>query len=263
MRESEVSYRCTLDNVLHCTVQKCASQWIRQILSDSRTFQYCGLLAHQYQCGLPGGFDPRKLTERTFAQPFPTATIVTPIYIDFAGYQSIPKPASYRTFFVMRDPRDVVVSWYFSAKYSHVAHGDLVGIRHDLSRWPEVDGMRWVIDHLKSYGLFQAQRSWADAPSKDPNVMLIRFEDLVGGDQAAWFDRLFGHLDIRIPSEVQREMLQDHSFEMLSGRARGHEDAHAHYRKGVAGDWQRHFDDRVLAHFSQAAGVVLELWKYS
>ena len=62
-------------NVYHCTVQKCASQWLRTLLSDPIAYRYCGLTPFQYQQHLPGKHDPRKLTDRRFASPFPLATI--------------------------------------------------------------------------------------------------------------------------------------------------------------------------------------------
>ena len=67
----------------------------------------------------PGGIDPRKMTEIRFEAPLPPGTIVSPLYLDYPGFRSIPKPDSYRAFFVMRDPRDILVSWYLSIKHYH------------------------------------------------------------------------------------------------------------------------------------------------
>lgn len=259
----DVVYRSIHQNLYHCTVQKCASQWIRLLLSDQLTFKYCGLTPYQYQQQLPGKFDPRKLTERRFASAFPFGTIATPIYVDFAGYASIPKPAHYKAIFVMRDPRDVVVSWYFSAKLSHKAQGDLERVRQDLLRLDEADGLRYAIDYLADFGLFAAQRSWADAPANDANVLLVRFEDLIGPEQLAEIERLWTHCDIRMPCTDVDELLTSQCFERLSGRRRGDEDARAHFRKGVAGDWRNHFTDAVHARFHETAGDVLDIWKYS
>ena len=165
-------YRSQNQNIYHCTVQKSASQWLRAILSDPRVYRSCGLTSYRYQDDLPGKHDPRKLTQRRFEKPFPEATIVTTIYIDYEGFASIPKPARYKAFFVMRDPRDVLISWYFSSKFSHPLLGDLGRIRQDLNRLSEPDGLLYSIDYLDDFGLFAAQRSWAGRRSpvaKPPN----------------------------------------------------------------------------------------------
>src|SRR5262245_2774715 len=117
----DVRYRSINQNVYHCTVQKCASQWIRRLLSDPSVVAYSGLQTYQYQQFLPGKFDPRTLTQRRFKLAFPEAVIATPLYLDYEGFASIPKPPRYKAFFIVRDPRDIVVSWYFSTKLSHKA----------------------------------------------------------------------------------------------------------------------------------------------
>jgi len=249
-------------NLFHCTVQKSASQWVRAILSDARTFQFCGLRSYQYQDQLPGKYDPRRLTERRFTEAFPTSTIATPIYIDYDGFASIPKPTHYKAFFVMRDPREVVVSWYYSGKFSHPLVGDLETMRRDLVRLSEQDGLLLAIDHLHAFGLFAAQRSWADAPTKDANVLPVRYEDLIAADPLPAFERLFAHCDIAMPRNVLGELLRTYSFEQLSGHKAGDEDLKAHYRKGVSGDWRTHFDEKVKAHFTSVAGDLIGLWNY-
>jgi hypothetical protein len=258
-----VLHQSVHQNIYHCTVQKSASQWIRRLLSDPRIRRYSGLESYQYQQQLPGKFDPRKLTDRRFVTAFPESTIATPLYVDYEGFASIPKPQRYKAFFVMRDPRDIVVSWYFSTKLSHKAQGDIERVRQELLRLTEVDGLRFSIDWLADYGLFGAQRSWLNAPSRDANVLLVRYEDLIGADQQSHIERLMLHCDIPISCDELGVVLAEYSFEQLSGRRRGNEDAHAHYRKGVAGDWLNHFDAAVHRHFHDVAGDLLPLWNFA
>lgn len=265
LRRSEptVLHRSQNQNIYHCTVQKSASQWLRVILSDSRVFRSCGLRPYRYQDDLPGKHDPRKLTERRFEKAFPNSSITTTIYIDFDGFSTIPKPACYKAFFVMRDPRDVLVSWYFSSKFSHPLMGDLGRVRQDLDRLDEPDGLLYCIDYLDQFGLFTAQRSWAGAATRDPNVLLVRYEDMIGEAAFATFTQMFEHCDIRMPEHELQALLRSYQFEGLSGRRRGEEDRTSHYRKGVAGDWRNHFDPSIEARFAKVAGDLIPLWNYA
>jgi hypothetical protein len=241
-------------NVYHCCVHKAGSQWLRAILADDRVYRHTGLARLSYEVGLPGGRDPRRLTERTFDEPFPPNTIVSPIYIDFKGFVAIPKPEPYRAFFVMRDPRDLVVSRYFSMKYSHVANEFITQHRAVLHGMSRTEGLLHVIDHFDDFGVYAALGSWIDASERDPNVLVVRFEDLTVEDNLEPVRRLFWHCAIRMPDRVLRRLLRDYSFERLGGRPRGQEDQLAHYRKGVPGDWRNYFDDRMMRRFHELTG---------
>ncbi|BBZ39212.1 sulfotransferase domain-containing protein [Mycobacterium conspicuum] len=262
LRRVAVVYQSLNENVFHCTVQKTASQWVRGILSDPRIYRYCGLYTHRYEDGLPGRNDERTLIERRFDKPFPVGAIASPLYCDYEGFCSIPKPLHHKAFFVTRDPRDVLISWYFSAKISHPLIGDLGRVRQDLNRLSEEDGLLYSLEYLNEVGLFPAQRSWADADAKDETVLMLRYEDLIGSESEAHFKRLFQHCDVRVPDEELRGVLQCHGFEQTSGRRPGQEDQSAHLRKGVAGDWQNHFNSKISARFEDIAGDLLGVWNY-
>lgn len=260
------SYRSPVGNVYHCTVHKSGSQWIRNVMQDWRVYQYSGLRAFHYETELmPDGIDTRKLTERSIDELMPAATIISPIYTDLDNYLTYPKRDDFRGFFVMRDPRDVVVSWYFSARYSHVPMGpDIPEARKVLADAPVGVGLKYVIDYFNDFGLFAAQRSWLAADRLSDNEMVFKYEDLNGPDGLEHFRRLFAHCDVRLPDKVLAALVEDHSFESLSGgRQKGEENKKDHLRKGVAGDWKNHFDEEALAHFDAVAGDLVDVLGYA
>jgi hypothetical protein len=249
-RVTRVSHVSINENVFHCCVHKTGSQWIRRMLADPLVYKYSGLRTYHYQSQLPGGVDSRSISDRSFSVPFPTQTIVTPLYINYANFAAIDRPDRSAGFFVMRDPRDIVISWYFSSRYSHRIMGDLAGIRSQLDSLPESEGFSYSIRHLNDFGLFSAIRSWMVAQQQDPSIKVFRFEDLVGDKPEEAFADMFSHCDIDIPASKVRQLLSHYSFRRSSGRDLGEEDQRAQYRKGVPGDWRNYFDDNLAAEFA-------------
>lgn len=263
-RAFEVRYVSSAQNVYHCCVQKTASQWVRGLLQSKRTYRYSGLTVFNYEERLAEKVDSRPLTARAFDEPFPRGAIVTPIYIDQSGFKTIPKPERFRAFFVMRDPRDIVVSRYFSFKNSHPVIGNISTVRQDLNTMSEEEGLAYTIDQLVKRGLFEALRSWSQIAPADKELAAFRYEDLTGPEQFQTWRRLFDHCDIRMPDDVLRELLERNSFTALTkGREPGAEDVNAHLRKGVHGDWKNHFTRAVEEKFRGATGTLVEDLGYS
>jgi hypothetical protein len=171
----------------------------------------------------------------------------------------MPKPANFRAFFVMRDPRDIVISRYFSFKVSHPVMGDISKLRADLGTMSQEEGITYVIEQLAKRDTLVALQSWAKIAPGDKELATFRYEDLTGSDQFATWQRLFAHCDIRMPDAKLRELLARNSFAALTkGRERGAEDVNAHLRKGVAGDWKNYFTPAVEKKFRAVAGTLVE-----
>jgi hypothetical protein len=252
-------------NVYHCCVVKTGSQWVMGLLSDLATYKYSGLSHYHYLSRMYSGRDPRpNMGERWFSDAFPERTIVSPMYIDYPCFAAFPKPERYRAFFVMRDPRDVVVSWYYSSRYSHLVMGDDIRrIREDLECLSVPDGLLYSIDNLADYGLFDSLRNWFAAPADDPNVKVVRYEDLVAPDKLDVVADLFAHLDLGFARDQIEGLLDAHSFDKVSGgRKQGSEDVKSHIRKGTGGGWRELFDDRIHRKLVERAGDLVAYLGY-
>lgn len=259
-----IKHKSNSVNIYHCCVWKSGSQWIAGILSDPRIYQYSGLKVDNWEGRLPPEeLDPNTMEDTKFLTgPFSTGTIVSPLYICYESYLNIPKPQNFRTFFVMRDPRDLVVSWYFSVMYSHSLNARVRPVRKTLDDLSLDDGLLFSIKHLADVGLFAAQSSWCNLGRLDENVFLVRFEDIIGPDQFHVFRKIFSHCDISIPDHLLRELLLKYSFKKLSGRNQGEENKLAHYRKGISGDWKHYFNDHIIAEFKKETGDLMEILGY-
>mgnify|MGYP001817613638 CR=1 FL=1 len=258
-----VRHRSTARNLYHCGLPRSGSQWIRGVLRDEAVYRYSGLTYYNYLTRYPDGVDPRRLTERYETEPFPPGRIASPLYLDFNSFESIPKPPDYRAIFVFRDPRDVLTSWYFSMRKSHELMGRVGDWRAELQRLPKDEGLLYSISIMdRDVGIFDAMRSWMDAPDRDPNVYLVAFEELSGPAAYEAFRQVFQHCDVPLPARALQRLIDRHSFATKSGRRQGVEDRTSQMRKGVAGDWVNHLDDRAVSELQAVAGDLITGFGY-
>jgi hypothetical protein len=248
-----VRHRSCAQNVYHCCVWKTASQWLRNVLSATEVYRYSGLLPYAYE--VHEGRDYRALQQRTFDHPFPLHRIITPLYVNYESFASMPKPEQYRAFFVARDPRDVVISHYFSSKFSHNENPGVLEERARVADLPEKEGIIVHMRYMGERGIFDALKSWVVNSDGDARIRVYRFEDLTGGDQLRWVTDLMNHCDIPLPQESLKAILARLSFEKLSGgRKQGEENPQHKYRSGKHGSWVKYFDDDVTRTFEEVAG---------
>lgn len=124
-------------NIYHVCVCRTASQWFRTFFAhlapDTRVYNYEN---EGY-----GQWDRRSFVDRHVECDIPKNTICSPLYMSFDNYAEIPKPDDYKSFCVWRDPRDVVVSLYFSIRYSHGQIGDHPQWRQTVSQLSKEDGI--------------------------------------------------------------------------------------------------------------------------
>ncbi len=256
-----VRHRSRMSNVYHCCVYRTGSQWIRRIFSDWRVCRYSGLLSEIYFHRVFGSPEHPDLTvkydEFPYHRPFQEKRIVS-LYAGYENFDLIPRPRNHRVFFVLRDPRDIVVSHYFSGQ------NDKQRFNIPLSDQLSFDeGLCRTIDGLEEMQIFFSLRSWINAPQQDERIILLRFEELTGPDKQQVFRKLFDHCDIAMPDEVLSNLLDDFSFKTLSGgRRTGLEDRTSHYRKGISGDWKSHFTREHINKFKSVTGDLIEQCGY-
>jgi hypothetical protein len=158
-------------------------------------------------------------------------------------------------FHVVRDPRDICVSGYYSHLYSHPADHwpALADHRQKLQFLSQEEGLllemefsRWNFNHMDRWNY------------SNPRILELKMEELIR-DPGSLFDGIFRHLHLlagpgREPGKVSaatlREIIAANRFsQKAGGRQPGKEDVKSHYRKGTPGDWLNHFKPRHIDFF--------------
>jgi hypothetical protein len=224
---------------------KCGTVWVTAILEE--VCAAAGLVAVRHDNDTR--FEGDILSWRT-THPFDFWCYTNADYtfvrgIDLAGFH------------VVRDPRDLIVSAYFSHRYSHPDEGwpRLRRYRRFLQTLPEEEGILREMEF--SAPVMADMLVWDEHPR---GIRLVRFEDLVASPAARFCEILenLGIVPDRISEWTVREIVTRHAFERLSGgRKKGQEDPRHHFRKGTPGDWRNHFTARHVEYFRSLYNALL------
>ncbi len=200
-----------------------------------------------------------------------------------------------RGFHLVRDPRDLVVSAYFSHLHSHPTHAwpELIPHRQALQGLDKTQGLHLELEFSAQfltqmdgwdYGRADVLELQQETFTKDPYkgfLEVFRFLGVLDEshyNKVRWLpylvravlnitNRRSGGLQplrcpmAQLPGERVLGAVWDHRFEKFTkGRTKGKEDVKSHYRKGEGGDWRNHFDARHVEAFkARWNGLLLRL----
>lgn len=238
-----------LCNIYHACIQKTGSQWIKAVFSDSRVQKYSGLVCYPQKRYEYEGL-PKKIPKYTFCPR---------LYIPYYLYEEIEKPEDYRTFYVIRYPRNVVISWYYSMLQTHPIMGNVSNYRTRLRSMTFEDGITYCIKRL--HVKFAYLRSWMNR-NDDNQLLIVKFEDMTNSPNQE-FKKLFEHCKIDIPNRKFNEILEDYSKENMRKRdlARRKYKSESHYRI-QSSNWKDVFTSRHEELFNTINGDLLKVLNY-
>ncbi len=259
---------------------KCATGWIDGILRET-----CFNLGWRFHIvHRPIDFERHGSLGRYVAAERPDLLAYTNADRDYIG--DLP---AFRGFHVVRDPRDVLVSGYFSHRNTHPTEGwpELVEHRKRLRAVSKEEGLMLEMDFSRQF--LDPMNRW---DYEMPNVLEMKMEEISADPEAA-FRRIYTFLGLldtadatalqyltmrlnilnqrgrrftpfhmpmspfrfpmeRLPKDRLRPILERKSFKRMSGgRKPGQENVKSHYRKGRPGDWRNHFTEAHIDRFKE------------
>jgi len=221
----------------HCSVHKAGSHWITAMLADPWLRQWApskpeylypwnntNRNEESYVCDL----------KQVFSSEIPDNIIVSPLYTGWGNFLDFVKDSPYKAIYIIRNPKDIVISMYYSWVKTHYVHegANVERARRNNATIQKHEVVRKVINSCTGNGLFQAMEDWWKNKNNE-NVLVLRYEDLIGDAQQKLFQDVFEFFDIQIPRETSEQFLRNFTLErmrVLSGNP-------DHYRKGKAGSW--------------------------
>jgi hypothetical protein len=168
-------------NLYAASSPKSGSQWIKALLDHPIVRSHTGLFT------LPQlDYYGRRRT-----RAFPAGTYVPGLYFSYADYQRLQRPYPHRTVYIFRDPRDIVVSGYFSGLQTHREIAGVAERRAKLQQMSTSDGLLFALDYGQQH--LRDMASWVDV--EDPTVRTWRLED-VNADPENLIPEILAHCGV-------------------------------------------------------------------
>jgi hypothetical protein len=215
---------------------KCGTQWMKSILRPVADRIRRDLVVHS----------GRATFGRSLAATISDPATTLLCYVN-ADARQVERLGPMRGFHIVRDPRDIVVSAYYSHLYSHPDYGKLQEHRRRLQSASKSEGLLLEMHNRRHQ--FRVMEGWdyersdvlelhMEAVTTDTRNALPRILSFLGLGAGEGFDEAFVN-----------QIVEQNDFNVLAGRPPGTEDVRSHYRKGVAGDWVEHFNEEHVAYF--------------
>jgi hypothetical protein len=160
-----------------------------------------------------------------------------------------------RAIYIVRDGRDVAVSYYFSMLRTGLYEGEFPGF---LERFLEGDigGFGPWHDHVAS---------WLDGAG---DTLIVRYEGLLD-DATLEMKRIADHLGLSASAEALDRIVADNTADAMRGRESGTRIERervrsdiSFVRKASSGDWAEHLDGAAQERFWSVAGAAMQLAGY-
>ena len=170
----------------------------------------------------------------------------------------------YRGVHILRDPRDMIVSGYHYHKWTNEAWAlkpDATGesYQEKLNRLPTEEGLFAEIERFCDD--YEAGLTAWDP--RDPDILELKFEDLMGPEKTALYEQAFRHLGFE-GGELKLAVDLMVAFEAAnrSGKKKGDVAKRAHIRSAASGQWAKELSPAHLAEIDRRLGKIIEKFGY-
>lgn len=252
-------------SILHFSVNKAATQHIKKVLR---------------KLALNNGLKPVHLHEYAFFTNEP--------YLDqlssneMAAYQHLFRPEgflysvfgglithiddikSYKILLTVRDPRDILVSSYFSMAYSHRLppegneKRDIMLARRKKIREQSID--EYILqEQYRIKDTFLAYYHGLITKCDNEQLALLKYEEMTA-DYGSWLDSLASQLPLDISQSLREQLI---AANKQKAKEAGSEDKYRHRRKGRPGDYKEKLQDKTIQTLNKNLEPVLKAFGYS
>ena len=250
----------THPSIIHMGLNRSASQWIKSVLrrvSETEGLVHVRWNEMAFDSSYP--FLDRLESVEEYQHIFKPRGY---LYSAFGGYPvGIPELPRYKIILAVRDPRDILVSRYYSKAFSHRLpfegsdKRDSVLQERKQARRQSVD--EFVLE--TSDKLQETYTIYLDQLLDDhPDVHVARYEDMTA-DVNAWMESILDYIEISPSQSIKEEILE----EAQSVQNKKREDVNSHIRKGQPGDYKHKLSPSTISKLNKKFSQILSHLNYN
>lgn len=192
-------------SILFYTVHKSASTFIKNTVME--------LLAHENLTVINfSGYLSKNAQEATYNNTDKMGKLLKPkgyFYGAFRSYYSFPEMERYKILLVLRDPRDVLNSYYFSTLYNHpIGRKEVL---EEREMYADMDIDSFVLHKAPEFKIRYSD--FCKHLLHRPNVVLLQYEDMIS-NFTPWINKLSDFLEIKNNEEVKKNIIAKTSFKV-------------------------------------------------
>ena len=245
-------------SIIHFSLNKAATQYTKKILRE---------------CAVENGMVPVHINEYAFYTKFPYLTglstdrmvefshIFKPngyFYSAFGGFvPGISEMDRYKVILMVRDPRDILVSWYYSIAFSH-SIPPITSNRHEEYIRKRKKAQEITIDeHVLSESdrVFNIlNRYQVDLLDLYPHVYLTSYEKMTSNFEG-WLKDLLVACELEISSKTFQKLVEDNKQAQPK-----EENIYKHIRKGKPGDYLDKLQPETIEYLNNKFSPIFEIY---
>lgn len=248
-------------SIIHFSFDKAASQYTKSLLK---------------QCASQHGMVTVNIQDYAFNSDFPYLHELSAEQMESYKHIFIPRGYLYSVFggmvegiaemeryillLVLRDPRDLLVSRYFSISVSHIPpYGP--SEKYDMFISQRQTAQSMTIDEYvvaESDRVYEGfSRYKMQLVDKYPNLYITRYEQMVN-NFPSWLDELLERSQLTITPEFRQGLLEQNQRMRPKD-----EDVRRHLRKGKAGDYKEKLKQETIYSLNKKLGSILDEFGYA
>lgn len=211
-------------SIILFTIHKCASVYTHKLISSAIKNKsiihidfdsyFSETFPHKYRL-----FNDHKFLNKVFCSR-------GYFYGPFRSFRKVPNLQEYKTILILRDPRDVLTSQYFSFGFSHkLINPKMIKNRKEIGK-KSID--KYVIEASSEYKRIFSE--YMLLKQNNPNILFLKYENMIS-DFKPWLKQIFDFLEVStIDNKTFDDLINKASFTVKK------EDIHSHIRNIQSGD---------------------------